>query len=141
MTNPIIPTPVRFDGDGSRVRLRSGARIVYRADELAPTVERFSAEIAGRTGLRVAPLTGDPGADEPSVRLELAATDELGALPTPQGLSPTGDRPADERYSLTIDADRVVLRAAEPVGVARPDHARPAASRGAGRRGRGGHAA
>ncbi|HKA82352.1 MAG TPA: family 20 glycosylhydrolase, partial [Acidimicrobiales bacterium] len=43
----------------------------------------------------------------------------LGALPAPQGVSPTGDGPADERHSLAIDADGVVLRAADPVGVAR----------------------
>ena len=30
-----------------------------------------------------------------------------------------GDRPSDERHSLLIDEHRVVVRAAEPVGVAR----------------------
>ena len=60
-----------------------------------------------------------PEPDEPSVRIELVAGSELDALPAPLGVSPTADGPADERYSLMIDAGQVVLRAAEPVGVAR----------------------
>jgi hexosaminidase len=64
-------------------------------------------------------MAGNPRSNEPSVRVELAAGRELGALPTPMGISPTGDRPPDERYSLTIDEHEVVVRAAEPVGVAR----------------------
>ena len=64
-------------------------------------------------------MAGHPVADEPSVRLELAHGDELGTLPAPLGVSPTGDGPADERHSLAIDAGHVVVRAAEPAGVAR----------------------
>src|SRR5262249_44916586 len=37
----------------------------------------------------------------------------------PIGVSPTGDEPPDERHSLTIDEHQIVVRAAEPVGVAR----------------------
>jgi hexosaminidase len=35
------------------------------------------------------------------------------------GISPTGNRASDERYSLTIDEHQVLIRAAEPIGVAR----------------------
>ena len=59
-----------------------------------------------------------PGPDEPSVRVELAGGEELGALAAPLGISPTGDGPADERRSMAIDADQVVVRSVEPVGVA-----------------------
>ena len=119
MSHPVIPAPFRFDGDGGQFALRSGTRIAYAAPEVAPIVERFCSEIRRRTGLRVAPMAGHPGPDEPSVRIELAPGDEFGMLPAPLGVSPRGDRPQDERYSLTVSAGQGVLRAAEPVGVAR----------------------
>jgi hexosaminidase len=119
MSHPVIPAPVRFDGDASQFALRSGTRIAYTAPQVSPIVERFSSEIRRRTGLRVAPMAGHPGSDEPSVRIELATGDELGVLPAPQGISPWGDASADERHSLTVAAGQVVLRAPEPVGVAR----------------------
>ena len=118
-SRPVIPAPVRFGGGGDRFAIRPGTRICYAATELEPVVERFCTEVTRRTGLRLVPVTGDPVPDEPSVRIELANGDELGALPAPLGVSPTGDGPADERYSLTIDADQVIVRAAEPAGVAR----------------------
>ncbi|MGH3201059.1 MAG: family 20 glycosylhydrolase [Streptosporangiaceae bacterium] len=119
MSHPVIPAPVRFDPDGGRFALRSDTRIGYTAPEVAPLVERFCSQIRRRTGLRVAPMAGHPGPDEPAVRIELAIGDECRVLRAPLGLSPTGDGPADERHSLTIAADQVVLRAAEPVGVER----------------------
>ena len=119
MSHPVIPAPVRFDGAAGQFALRSDTRVAYTAAEVAPTVERFCSEIRRRTGLRVAPVAGRPGPDEPYVRIELAAGDEFGVLPAPQGLSPGGGGAPDERYSLTAAAGQVVLRAAEPVGVAR----------------------
>ena len=64
-------------------------------------------------------MTGSPEANERSIRVELATRGELEALPPPIGVSPTGDGPADERHSLTIDEHQVVVRAAEPVSAAR----------------------
>ena len=128
MSDPVIPAPVRFDRDAGRFAARSGTRIAYPAGSpgLAPVVERFCAEVSRRTGLRFAPVAGPPGPDdgppgpgEPSVRIELAAGDPSGVPGTPLGLSPSGGDPPDERHSLTIAADQVVLRATEPVGVAR----------------------
>ena len=119
MDHPVIPAPVRFGGGGDRFAIRPGTRICYAATELEPVVERFCTEVTRRTGLRLAAMAGHPAADEPSVRIELANGHEIGALPAPLGVSPTGDLPADERHSLAIDADRVVVRAAEPAGVAR----------------------
>jgi hexosaminidase len=86
---------------------------------VAPIAERFCSEATRRTGLRVLPVAGNPGSNEPSVRIELATGDELGPLPAPIGVSPTGDGPPDERHSLTIDERQVLVRAAGPVGVAR----------------------
>jgi hexosaminidase len=119
MDHPVIPAPVRFDGGGGRFALRPGTRISYAAADVEPVVERFCSEVKRRTGLRLAPMAGHPVLDEPSVRIELASGDELGALPAPLGVSPTGGGPADERHSLAIDADQVIVRAAEPAGVMR----------------------
>lgn len=119
MSHPVIPVPIRFDGYPGRLALRSGTKIAYTAPEVAPIVERFCSEVGRRTGLRLVPMAGRPGSDEPSVRIELAAGDELGVLPAPLGISPTGDPPPDERYSLAVDPGQVILGAAEPVGVAR----------------------
>lgn len=118
MSHPVIPAPVRFEGHAGRFTLRSGMRIAC-APEVAPIVERFCSEVRRRTGLRLAPMAGRPGPGEPSVRIELMTGDEIGLLRAPQGISPWGDAAPDERYSLTVDAGQVVLRAAEPVGVAR----------------------
>ena len=119
MNHPVIPAPVRFDGDAGQFAFRSGTRVCYTAPRVAPIVERFCSEVTRRTGLRPAPMAGTPGPGGPSVRIELAAGDELDTLPVPLGVSPTGDDPADERYSLTVDARQVVLCAAEPAGAAR----------------------
>ena len=118
-SHPVIPAPVRFDGGAGRFAVRPDTRIAFTAPEVAPIVERFCSEIRRRTGLRLTPMAGHPGPAEPSVRIELAAGDELGVLPAPLGISPSGDGPPDERHSLTVAAGQIVLRAAEPVGVAR----------------------
>src|SRR5262249_46237910 len=93
--------------------------VAYTNPDMASIVERFCSEVTRRTGLRVLPMAGNPGSNEPSVRIELASGGELGALPPPMGLSPTRDGPPDERHSLPIHEHQVVVRAAEPVGVAR----------------------
>ncbi len=117
MSHPVIPAPLRFEVAGGQFTLRSGTPIVYQATELAPIAERFCEEISRRTGLRLKPTAQRlPGPDEPSIRIELSAGDELGE--TPQGLSPTGGSPPDERYDLTVTPAQVLVRAAEPVGVA-----------------------
>jgi len=114
----VIPAPARFDaGREHGCALRPGSAVEYTAPGVAPIVERFCAEVARRTGLRLAPMSGAPG--EPPVQVELGAGEELGVLPAPLGLAPAGDAHADERHSLVIDAGQVVVRSAEPVGVAR----------------------
>src|SRR5207249_3584267 len=70
-------------------------------------------------GVRLAPVRGDQAPDDPSVTIELGPGREPGGLPAPAGLSPGGGDPAGERYSLVIEDGRIVLRAAEPAGVAR----------------------
>ena len=88
-------------------------------------------EVRRRTGLRFLAMVGNPDSNERSVRVELASGGELATLPAPNGVSPTGDGPSDERHSLTIDEHLVVVRAAEPVGAARElavDASSPAAT-------------
>jgi len=119
MDHPVIPAPVRFDRGGGQFTLRPGTRISFTAPEVEPAAGRFCSEIARRTGLRLVPVAGRPAPNEPSVRIELAAGGELGALPAPLGISPAGDGPADERHSLAIDAGQAVVRAAGPAGAAR----------------------
>jgi hypothetical protein len=62
----------RCDGDRGEFTLRSGTTIAYINTEVAPIVERFCLEVTRRTGLRLLPMAGDPGSNEPSVRIELA---------------------------------------------------------------------
>jgi hexosaminidase len=119
MSNAVIPAHARFEPNGGKFAFRSGMTIAYINIDLSPIVERFCLEVTRRTGLRVLPMTGNPGSKEPSIRVELTTGDELGVLPAPRGVSPLGDRSLDERHSLVIDEHRVVVRAAEPVGVAR----------------------
>jgi hexosaminidase len=120
MSHMVIPAPVRFDADGGRgFAFRPGTAVECADPAVAPVAERFCAQITRRTGLRLAPVAGGPAPDEPAVTIELASGDDLRSLPAPAGLSPAGDRRADERYSLMIDGDQVVVRAVEPVGVAR----------------------
>jgi len=116
----VIPAPARFEGaDGPGFAIRPGTVVAYADTGITPVVERFCAQIARRTGLRLAPMPGRRAPDEPAVRIELAAGGELAELPAPAGLSPGGDHAASERYSLVIDAGQVTVHAAEPVGVAR----------------------
>ncbi len=120
MSHAVIPAPVRFDAGGGReFAFRPGTAVGYADSGVAPIVERFCSQITRRTGLRLAPMAGDPAPDEPSVKIELATGGELEALPAPAGVSPADHDAADERYSLVIDAGQVVVRAVEPAGVAR----------------------
>ena len=120
MDHTVIPAPVRFETRGGPgFAFRPGTVVACADTPIAPLVGRFCAQVARRTGLRLAPIQGNRAPDEPSVTIELAAPDEPGGLPAPAGLSPDGGDPAAERYSLLIEDDRVVLRAAGPVGVAR----------------------
>ena len=120
MDHAVIPAPARFEaGAGPGFALRPGMVVAYADTVIAPVVARFCAQLARRTGLRPAPVHGHRAPDEPSVTVELAAGDEQPEFPAPAGLPPAGDHAADERYSLVIDAGQVVVRAAEPAGVAR----------------------
>ena len=117
--HPVIPAPVRFDGDRGEFTFRSGTVIAYTNTDVAPIVEQFCLEVTRRMGLRILPMAGNLGSNDPFVRIDLSNGGELEALPAPMGLSPTGDGAPDERHSLTIDEHQVAVRAAEPIGVAR----------------------
>ncbi len=121
MDHAVIPAPARFETRGGPgFAFRPGTVVAYADTAVAPVAGRFCAQVARRTGLRLAPVRGgDPVSDEPSVRIELAAGAGLGGLSAPAGLSPGGGDPAGERYSLVIEDGRIVVRATEPVGVAR----------------------
>jgi hexosaminidase len=132
MDHAVIPAPARLDvGGGPGFAFRPGTVVAYADTPLAPIVGRFCAQVARRTGLRLAPVHGSGLPAQPSVTIEPVVTLKSAAgreparlpasagPPAPAGLSPDGGGPADERYSLVIEDGRVVLRAAEPVGVAR----------------------
>ena len=137
MDHAVIPAPARFDAAGGPgFAFRPGTVVAYADTPIAPIVGRFCAQIARRTGLRLAPVHRDTAPAEPSVTIELAATREPAERPAPAerpgpadpsrvgrpsqaGLSPGGGDPPDERYSLVVEDGRVLLLAAEPVGVAR----------------------
>ena len=120
MEHAVIPAPLRFETRGGPgFAFRPGTVVGYADTPIAPLVGWFCTQIARRKGLRLAPTHGNRVPGEPSVTIELAAPDEPGGLPAPAGLSPDGGDPAAERYSLLIEAGRIVVRATEPVGVAR----------------------
>jgi hexosaminidase len=119
MSHPGIPAPVRYDAGGREFAFRAGTRVAYADTRVAPIVERFCADVGRRTGVSAVPVFGIAGSHGPWVTIELSTEDELGHLPPARGLSPSGTDPPDERYSLVIDAEQVVVRAAHPVGVAR----------------------
>ena len=126
MDHAVIPAPARFDaGGGPGFAFRPGTVVAYADTPIAPIAGRFCAQIARRTGLRLAPVHGDTAPAEPSVTIELAAAREPAGLPAPAGLpmpaglSPGGGDPPDESYSLVVEDGRVLLLAAELVGVAR----------------------
>ena len=119
MEHAVIPAPLRFDvASGPGFAFRPGTAVAYADPGITPVVGRFCAQFTRRTGVRLAPARG-PAPAGPSVTIELGDAGDLDELPAPAGLAPAGGDPADERYALVIDADRVVLRAAEPAGVAR----------------------
>ncbi|HYX58835.1 MAG TPA: family 20 glycosylhydrolase, partial [Streptosporangiaceae bacterium] len=120
MDHAVIPAPARFDvGGGPGFAFRPGTVVAYADTPIEPIVGRFCAQIARRTGLRLAPVHGNSAPAQPSVTIDPAPVREPAGLPASAGLSPDGGDPADERYSLVIEDSRVVLCAAEPVGVAR----------------------
>ena len=125
MVHAVIPAPIRFDaGEGRGFAVRPGTVVAYADPGLGPIVGRFCARLARHTGLHLtpvqySPVEGSPAPDEPSIRIEHTAGNELAGLPPPAGLAPSGGDAADERYSLLIDADQVTVRAAGPAGIAR----------------------
>jgi len=120
MDHAVIPAPARFETRGGPgFAFRPGTVVAYADTAVAPAAGWFCAQVARRTGLRLAAVHGNLVPDEPSVTIELAAPNEPGGLPAPAGLSPGGGDPAGERYSLVIEDGRIVVRAAESVGAAR----------------------
>jgi hexosaminidase len=116
---PLIPAAARYTAEDGEFVLAPDTRIVLADPQLSPVVDRFCTDVARRTGVRIAPVEGGgirPA--EAAVTIELVAADELDEVPIAIGLSPSG-LVLDERYSLVIAPNEIVVRAAEPVGVAR----------------------
>lgn len=124
MAHAVIPAPIRFDaGQGRGFALRPGTVVAYADAGLGPVVGRFCARLARHAGLHLtpvqySPVEGSTAPDEPSILIESASGDELNGLPAPAGLAPSGHA-ADERYSLTVEAAQVTVRAAGPAGIGR----------------------
>ncbi|HET9970098.1 MAG TPA: family 20 glycosylhydrolase [Streptosporangiaceae bacterium] len=119
MEHAVIPAPVRADAtDGGEFAFRPGTVVAYSDPRITTLAERFCARLARQTGLRPHPVQEDAAA-KPFVLIDLIAGADPDGLPASAGLSPAGGDPADERYSLLIDTDRVIVRAAEPAGAAR----------------------
>jgi hexosaminidase len=120
MSHHVIPAPLRFKADSrQRFSCRSGMAVLYEDAALGPGIERFCSETARRTGIELISAAGQRISAEPSIRVELASGNDLTALATPRGVWPAGSGPADERHSLTIDEDQIVVRAVESAGALR----------------------
>jgi hexosaminidase len=118
----VIPEPRNVALATGQLRIRAGASVEYSEAALAPTVGSFCQDVVRRTGLRleaVQTARRAPAGDVPSIRIELGGGADLEALPTPIGISPMGEITQNESYSLTIGADRIVVRGIEAVGAAR----------------------
>src|SRR5262245_12169453 len=105
---PVLPVPVRFEGGDAPFVVRPGLGVGSTDPAVAPSVERFRVEVARPTGLQVTAMRDGRGGDAPAIRIELGRQPDLDYLPAPQGLSPAGGDPADERHVLTIDGDHIV---------------------------------
>lgn len=118
----LIPAPLQISTRNGELRLRSGIALDCADPALVRTVERFRTEVVRRTGLKptatrhVAKATAS---DAPFIRVELAHDSDLDQLPAPLGVSPAGELTADERHSLTIGGDGIVVRGIESAGVVR----------------------
>jgi hexosaminidase len=116
----VLPTPLRVRAGDGQLALGPAARVAFDEPGLGRLVERICGEVGRRTGLALGPAgPGGGAADDAVVRVELADDPDLAALPAPAGLSPVGEVAPDERYALTIDRRRIVVRAGAPIGAAR----------------------
>jgi hexosaminidase len=118
----LIPAPLQISTRDVELRLRSGTALDCADPSLVRTVERFRTEVVRRTGLKLAAtrnVAKAAASDALFIRVELARDSDLDLLPAPLGVSPAGDLTADERHSLTISSDGIVVRAIESAGVAR----------------------
>src|SRR5262245_65394872 len=106
--------------DTGQLRVRHGIHVKVTEAALELIVDRFCQDVARRTGLQVEVVQTTRGAsadDVPSICIELGSSADLDALSAPIGISPSG-KTQNERYSLTIGADRIVVRGVEAVGAA-----------------------
>ncbi len=119
---PVLPIPAQVrPEDGTGLSLRSGSMVACSHDCLTGVVRGFCQEIARRTGVVLETRAGRPGAPPdgvPSILAALGTDADLGSLPDAAGICPAGDA-VDERYSLTITGEGIVVRAPAPVGVFR----------------------
>jgi hexosaminidase len=106
MDHAVIPAPARFEaGSGPGFAFRPGTAVAYADTRIGPIVERFCAQMARRTGLRLAPVrAGDSVPEEPSVRIELAARGEI-RVPAARIL----DAPGYAWRGLSLDVARMAF--------------------------------
>jgi hexosaminidase len=118
----VIPAPLNVAFDTGQLRVGCGVRVEYTEAVLEAIVDRFRQDVARRTGIwleTIQTARGAPADHVPSVCIELGCSGDLNTLPAPIGISPMGEVAPNERYSLTIGRDRIIVRAAEAVGAAR----------------------
>jgi hexosaminidase len=72
-----------------------------------------------RAPARSGSAQGSPADNVASICIQLGGSADLDALPAPIGISPMGQIAQNERYSLAIGADRIVVCGVEAVGAAR----------------------
>jgi hexosaminidase len=118
----LIPAPLQVSTRDGELRLRSGSALDCADPSLARSLERFRAEVVRRTGLKLGPIrhvSTTPASGLPLIRVELARDSDLDLLPAPIGVSPAGEAIPDERHSLTIGSETIVVRGVERAGVVR----------------------
>src|SRR5262245_10606707 len=104
----VVPAPFGVEPGRGRASFRSGLAVVSSDAALVPIVERFCRDVARRTGLRVEarPSGGEArSVDGLPIRVEIADSGDLAALPATLGVAAAAGPFPDERYSLSVGAD------------------------------------
>jgi hexosaminidase len=122
---PLVPAPTHLRlQDGPGFRLVAPVRLVVpEAAELDATAIADLANFIGEASGGPSVLVHGSAPGSPAVELELVDGGTAGVPPGPAGAEKprplTREAAAEEAYTLTVDADRVLVRAARPAGLFR----------------------
>ncbi|MFF2272647.1 family 1 glycosylhydrolase [Agromyces sp. NPDC058136] len=115
----ILPVPRTIEERPGLARIRPGAPLTVACAELLPSARLLADRLAAWSGIAVAaPVVGEAARD--GIHLLVDPHDELlVAVPPATGVAADGADLGDERSSLTLAADGILVVGAAPAGVHR----------------------